>query len=129
MMGMGSILTYIGSVLSNYFRIWFWLLIGLLLIALVIYLAVIIPHNKLAASHIENIKMIELGMTPNQVRTTMGNRGLYKNTWGQDSVYSYEAGLFSSSNIEIIFNDSMRVRNVIVPEGVVSPITVNSSEK
>lgn len=122
-------LTYISSVISSYSRIWFWLLMALALLILVIYIAIIIPHNKLAASHIENAKLIELDMTANQVNTIMGNRGLYKYTWGQDSVYSYEAGLFTSSNIEIIFNDSMRVRNVIVPEGVISPIIVNSFEK
>lgn len=115
MKDMSTILTYIGSVLSNYFRLWFWLLMGLVLIVFMIYIVVIIPHNKLVTSHIENVKMIELGMTPDQVVTVMGNRGLYKNTWGQDSVYSYESGFFSSSNIEIIFNDSMQVRNVIVP--------------
>jgi hypothetical protein len=96
--------------------IWFWFLMVLGFIALVIYMVVIIPHSKLAASHIENVKMIELGMTPNQVKIIMGNTGLFKNKWGQDSVYTYEAGLFASSNIEIIFNDSMLVRNVIVPD-------------
>lgn len=122
-------LTYIGSILRSYFRIWFWLLISLGLIALLIFMVIIIPHNKLAASHIENVKMIELDMTANQVKTIMGNRGLYKNIWGKDSVYSYESGLFASSNIEIIFNDSMRVRNVIVPDGVISPIIGDSFEK
>lgn len=92
-------LTYIGSILRSYFRIWFWLLISLGLIALLIFMVIIIPHNKLAASHIENVKMIELDMTANQVKTIMGNRGLYKNIWGKDSVYSYESGLFASSNI------------------------------
>jgi outer membrane protein assembly factor BamE (lipoprotein component of BamABCDE complex) len=65
---------------------------------------------------IENVKMVKLGMTLNQIHTIMGNTRLFKNTWGQNSVYTYEAGLFTSSNIEIIFNDSMLVRNIIVPD-------------
>lgn len=106
----------IRKVLVNYLRIWFWLLMVLAFVILVIYMVVIIPTNKLAASHIEKVKKVELGMTPNRVQTIMGNTGLFKNTWGQDSVYTYEAGLFTSSNIEIIFNDSMLVRTVILPD-------------
>jgi len=128
MKGVSKILTYIGLVVNNYFRIWFWGVTGLAFVALVIYVAILVPHKNIAASHIENVKMIELGMTSEQVITIMGNRGLYKNTWRNDSVYSYEAGILTSSNIEIIFNDSMRVRNVIVPEGVLSPIIINSGK-
>jgi hypothetical protein len=116
----------ISLVISRYFRIWFWFLLILAFIGLVFYIAVIIPHNKLAAHHIENLKIIEVGMTPNQVRKIMGERGLNKNTWSQDSVYSYEAGLLNSSSIEIIFSENMLVRNVIVPDGIVSPIIVDT---
>lgn len=59
--------------------------------------------------------MISRGMPHDEVLRIMGQKGLEKSLWGLDSVYTYEADIRASSNIEIIFNEKMEVEQIIKP--------------
>ncbi|WP_339881298.1 hypothetical protein [uncultured Algoriphagus sp.] len=94
---------------------WVMFISVILVFVTLIYLLIYLPSQRISQENLENVKKINHGASQDEVISIMGNKGLEKGVWGPDSVYSYEAGILASSNIEIIFNGKMQVRQIIFP--------------
>lgn len=94
----------------------------------VIFFIVNRSHEELVKKNRARVLNLEKGMTGKQVIEIMGTKLLTKTTWERDSVYSYETELFSSSPIYILFDEKVEVKQVIVPEGVRTPVGGDKSD-